>query len=104
MKHFKNYRSFIEQLLSTDDFLLFKKMMVAKNKELEYETLQYMQKNGVVFEDAVLMKQHMEQAKLEYGLELNKKLQNEIQMEESSELPVERLQGEGKNKESSKQE
>lgn len=46
MRQFENYHDFIEQIMNTDDFLLFKKMMVKKNKELERETLEYMETLG----------------------------------------------------------
>ena len=37
-----SYKPFIESVLNTDDFLLFKKMMIKKNKQLENETYEFM--------------------------------------------------------------
>ena len=37
-----SYKPFIESVLNADDFLLFKKMMIKKNKQLENETYEFM--------------------------------------------------------------
>jgi hypothetical protein len=40
----KNHRKIFEQILIVDNFLVFKKLMVKRNKELEIEALKEMEK------------------------------------------------------------
>lgn len=74
------YRPFIAEILNSDDFLLFKQMMVKKNKELEYETMMFMKENvqGV----------DKEEADLQYAIALSKKIQKQYcnEYEEEEEL------------------
>ena len=41
----KNSKKYFEQLLVIDNFLVFKKLMVKRNKELELEALQELEKH-----------------------------------------------------------
>jgi hypothetical protein len=40
----KKHKKYFEQLLIVDNFLVFKKLMLKRNKELEYEALKELQK------------------------------------------------------------
>jgi hypothetical protein len=40
----KNHRKIFEQILIVDNFLVFKKLMVKRNKELEIEALKEMER------------------------------------------------------------
>lgn len=41
----KRYKKFISRILNIDDYLLFKKMMIKKNKELEYQAMKMVNKD-----------------------------------------------------------
>lgn len=44
----KRHKKYFEQLLIVDNFLVFKKLMLKRNKELEYEALKELQKQEVI--------------------------------------------------------
>ena len=78
MARYKEYRGFVEQIMHTDNFLLFKKMMIKKNKELEQETLEYMRSLGINFQDDEQRMIKSEISKLEYEKELEQMLYENI--------------------------
>lgn len=43
----KKYRWFISNILNTDNFILFKKMMIKRNRLIEYECLKLMNVKGL---------------------------------------------------------
>ena len=73
----QTYSNFVEQLLSLEDFELFKRMMIKTNKKLEYEQQKYYGEKVDNYES--------EKAELEYAIELSNKMQMEYQKRLESE-------------------
>lgn len=67
----KAYSNFVEQLLSLEDFELFKRMMIKTNKKLEYEARKYYGEKTDVYEK--------EKAEIEYAIELSAKMHEEYE-------------------------
>ena len=75
-----DYKDHFDQLFSVDSFLVFKKQMVRRNKELEIEAQEAMEKENLrddVDEERQALEK--EKADLDYALELSKQQVSDIQ-------------------------
>jgi len=75
-----DYKEYFDQLFSVDSFLVFKKQMVRRNKELEIEALEAMEKENMKDgEDEERFALEKEKADIDYALELSKQQVSDIQ-------------------------
>lgn len=101
-----DYAEFFELLFVLDDFLVFKKSMIAKNVALNNEAMQALLDQGHEFTDADIEQQNLESEKtsLEFALSMSKAHEEEMkklqQKEEEMILEAIRLSQESFKKES----